>query len=140
MKSGLANIGANVLSASAAALEQAGRNGDMAVIRDNLASFRAELAALMARISEITAEARSGSDEAGPDAASEALLRETLVGLQAALEARDTDVVDSALAKLQSLPLTSKTRAAVDDIARHVLFGDLKKAAEAVNALLEREI
>jgi len=58
LKSALANIGANGLSESAAGLERAGREGDLALIHDRLPSFRAGLAALAARIDEATADDR----------------------------------------------------------------------------------
>jgi HPt (histidine-containing phosphotransfer) domain-containing protein len=131
LKSGLAMIGANALSESAAVLEQAGRNGEPAVIQNHLAAFREDLAALMARIGEITAVGGSGPSGEDEPAA-------LLVGLQAALQARDTDGIDVAIADLRKLSLNPSTYAAVTDIAHHVLFGDLKKAAEAVSALLER--
>jgi CheY-like chemotaxis protein/HPt (histidine-containing phosphotransfer) domain-containing protein len=139
LKSGLANIGADALSGRAARLEQAGRNGDMAVIRDHLASFRDNLAALTARIGEATAEAQPGVPEAGRENESAALPREALAELKAALEARDTDGMDAILAKLQNLPLGPETRAAVTGLAQHILFGDFKKTAEAVNSLLAEQ-
>ncbi|MDR0466474.1 MAG: response regulator [Deltaproteobacteria bacterium] len=56
LKSGLTNIGANVLSESAAVLEQASRSGDTPVIRDTLDAFREELVALAARIGATMAD------------------------------------------------------------------------------------
>ena len=135
LKSGLASIGANALSESAKVLEAAGRNGDMHVIRDNLASFREELAALTARIGETVGAVQSGADEEGWESTAAALLRENLAELKTALQARDTDGMDLALAKMQNLPLTSKNRAAIDEIARFVLFGDFKKAMESADTL-----
>ena len=134
LKSGLTNIGANALSESAAALENAGRNGDLDVARNNLVSFRTQLAALMARIGDATAAASSAGRKSPP----EPLLRDVLTGLKDALDTKDMDRMDIALAKLQNLPLVPKTRAIAADIAQHLLFGDFKKAAESVNALLER--
>ena len=63
------------------------------------------------------------------------MLREALADLKAALEARDTDGMDSALAKLQSLQLSAAAHEAVDAVVQCVLFGNFKKALEAVNAL-----
>jgi CheY-like chemotaxis protein len=130
LKSGLANIGAHALSESAALLETAGRSGDLAAIRERLAPFRDELVALTARIGEAVADSLS-------DVASPALLRESLAALKAALEAKDTDGTDIALAKLQDLQLSAKMRADAADIAQHILFGDFKKALSTVNNLLE---
>ena len=59
LKSALATIGAEALSGLAAMLEKAARQGDLAVIQDNLASFREGLALLAARIDKATAEPRS---------------------------------------------------------------------------------
>jgi hypothetical protein len=63
---------------------------------------------------------------------------ESLAELKAALEARDGDGADLALAKLLSLPLTPEMRATAGDLAQHLLFGDIKKASEVTDALLER--
>jgi len=53
LKSALANIGADFLSQTAALLEDAGNRQDMPLILEKLAPFRADLAALEARIGEI---------------------------------------------------------------------------------------
>jgi HPt (histidine-containing phosphotransfer) domain-containing protein len=139
LKSGLANIGANALSEAAAVLETAGRNEDIDVIRGTLASFREELAALMARIRETTAYSRNDAGGAGRENAPPALLHAALAELKTALEARDTDRMDIVLAKLQHCQLAPETHAAVADMAQQVLFGDFKKAAATVNSLLERK-
>jgi HPt (histidine-containing phosphotransfer) domain-containing protein len=60
LKSALANIGATSLSQMASVLETAGRDADMAVIRDNLAPFREEIVALTERIGEGIAAVRPG--------------------------------------------------------------------------------
>jgi len=75
LKSGLGNIGALALSESAAALERAGRDGDLAAIQDRLPVFRADLAALAARIGEAAAEPAESAapGEAGRETASEAV-------------------------------------------------------------------
>jgi CheY-like chemotaxis protein len=142
LKSGLANVGATVLSGAAAVLEQAGRHGDLAAIGNKLPSFREDLAALMARLDAATsALAGAGGPESGSAPAASAptaLPRETLAGLKAALAARDTDGVDMALARLQKLQLDPPRHMAVAEITKHILFGDFKKALEAVNAWLER--
>ena len=135
LKSGLDNIGAQALSESAAVLENAGHNGDLAAIRDNLAAFREELAALMARIGDVMAATLA----AGRDRASAPQLRGVLTGLVEALEAKNLEGIDIALAALQNCRLATETSAAIRDIAQHVLFGDFKKATRAVNALLEQE-
>ena len=135
LKSGLANIGANALSESAAMLENAGRNENLAAIRDNLVLFRQDLATLMARIGDATAAAQSTARESAPAA----LVREAVAELKEALDTKDMDGMDTSLAKLQNLPLATEEQAAVADIAQYIIFGNFKKAAEAINALLARE-
>jgi HPt (histidine-containing phosphotransfer) domain-containing protein len=135
LKSGLANIGAHALSESAALLETAGRNGDLAAIRERLAPFREELVALTARIGEAVADSLSDAGGAGRETVSAALLGYALAELQTALEVKDANGMDLALAKLQNLQLTREMHAAVADIAQYVLFGDVKKTMEAVHML-----
>ena len=133
LKSGLANIGAKDLSGAAAGLEEAGRSGDLSVIRADLGSFREKLAALMARIiGPASAEANSGGG-AGLDESVTAAWREALAGFKAALEAKDPDGMDLKLAELQNLQLDPERRELIVDLARYVLFGDFKKAAEALS-------
>jgi signal transduction histidine kinase/CheY-like chemotaxis protein len=131
LKSALANIGADALSQAAALLEKAGREAELAVIRDSLPSFREELAALTTRIEELTAAARAGDDEkqARPELPE---FGETLARLRNALEAKDLEAVDSALAKLQALPLAGKTRATVSGIADFVLNAEFGKATNMI--------
>jgi signal transduction histidine kinase/HPt (histidine-containing phosphotransfer) domain-containing protein/ActR/RegA family two-component response regulator len=135
MKSALANIGAEALSQAAALLEKAGREADMPVIRDNVQPFRDELAALVTRIGEIVATARAGDSETGvePD------VGEALAHLREALEAKDVDAMDDALARLQDLPLTAKMREAVSGIADSILTADIQQATDILITLLDQE-
>ncbi|MDR1840872.1 MAG: response regulator [Holophagales bacterium] len=67
----------------------------------------------------------------------EAPPRDGLTELKEILEAKDMDRIDAALAELQNHNLSPKTRAAVTDIAIHVLFGNFQKAAECLNSLID---
>jgi signal transduction histidine kinase/CheY-like chemotaxis protein len=135
LKSASANIGADVLSQSAALLEEAGREADLPTIRDKLPPFREELAALMKRIRERTVAARAGAGETGvePD------IGEALAHLREALEAKDVDAIDGALERLQAMPLTAKMREAVSGIADFVLTADLQQATDILITLLDQE-
>jgi PAS domain S-box-containing protein len=63
LKSALVNIGANDLSRTAELLEKSARQADMSVIRENLASFRKQLAALTERIADcVTHETENAYD------------------------------------------------------------------------------
>jgi HPt (histidine-containing phosphotransfer) domain-containing protein len=131
LKSALANIGAPELSRAAALLEQAGREADLLAIRENLAPFRARLGALRSRIGEFLASAR-GKGEKPADAE----IMEALTRLRAALEAKDFDAMDAALARAQSRAPTGAMGEAISEIADFILTAEFEKAADAVNALI----
>jgi signal transduction histidine kinase/CheY-like chemotaxis protein/HPt (histidine-containing phosphotransfer) domain-containing protein len=134
LKSALANIGANDLSHAAALLEKAGREAKLSMIRDTLPPFREELSTLMARIAEFSAfhSTNSTNEEEGTSPA----MRETLARLREALEARDFDAIDAALAQAQSLPAAGKTRSAASEVADLILMSDFQKAVATINGLL----
>jgi HPt (histidine-containing phosphotransfer) domain-containing protein len=134
LKSASANIGADALSQSAALLEKAGREADLSVIRDKLPLFREELAALTARLAEVTAAARAvdGERHAGRE------IGAALAQLHEALEAKDIDAIYAARTRLQTLPLTGKTLDAVSGIADFILTMEFQKAEDAVAALLNQ--
>jgi CheY-like chemotaxis protein len=132
LKSALANIGADSLSQMSALLEMAGRETDMVVIRENLPPFREELAGLTARISAVLELTRNGDDEKRV----EPEIEKDLMRLREAMQAKDFDALDSALARLQDLPLTGKTRVAVSELADFILIADFGKAADRLADLL----
>jgi signal transduction histidine kinase/CheY-like chemotaxis protein len=132
LKSALANIGADRLSQMAALLEKAGREADLFAIHDELPPFREELAVLVTRIREITASAQAGNSEKRI----ESDIGAALARLREALEAKDFDALDAALARLQALPLTGKIRADVSELAYFILIADFRKAADRLVDLL----
>ena len=129
---GLGNIGANSLFEMASELEKAGIRKDIDTVRSRLPAFRDGLFELMSYIRE------QSSDE-GETPENAAALNEVLKELKQALETRDTDGMDSALRTLQSLAVSPGNSSAITAIAQNVLFGDYRKAAEAVSALLQEQ-
>jgi signal transduction histidine kinase/CheY-like chemotaxis protein len=136
LKSALANIGSNELSLAASLLENAGRKADMSAIRANLPPFQDKFASLVARIGAIVVSARDGDSEETPV---ESNIWEALARLREALQAKDVDEVDSALAHLQAMPLTGKMRQAASEIADFVLTADFQKAADALTDLFKQK-
>ncbi|MDR2450763.1 MAG: response regulator, partial [Candidatus Accumulibacter sp.] len=133
LKSALANIGARELSEVAAALEEAGREAEMSAIRERLEPFREKLVELVARIGEFLASTRSGESEGEFDPE----LAEALASLREALEAKDFDAMDTALARAQSRPMEGRMRDALTRIADFLLTAEFEKAAKTVRSLLE---
>jgi signal transduction histidine kinase/CheY-like chemotaxis protein len=134
LKSALANIGATDLSQAAALLEEAGREADLPAIHSELPPFQEKLAVLVTQIRKITASAQSGNSEtqAGPD------MGEALAHLREALETKNFDAIDVALARLQALPLGGNTRAAVSELADLILIADFGQATEKLVGLVNR--
>jgi signal transduction histidine kinase/HPt (histidine-containing phosphotransfer) domain-containing protein/ActR/RegA family two-component response regulator len=131
LKSALANIGANELSQTAAFLEGAGREGDMPAIHSRLPSFREELAILTARIDDLSASEQSEDREKPITPAME----EGLKHLREALDEKDFDAIDAALARLQALPPMEKMRGSISELADFILTAEFQKAADAITAL-----
>jgi HPt (histidine-containing phosphotransfer) domain-containing protein len=134
LKSALANIGVNGLSYAAAQLEKAGREANLAAIRDRLPPFREELSMLMAQIAEFSASLHATNAEEGITPA----MKDALARLRKALEEKDFGTVDSALTQAQSLPASGKTHDAVSEIADFILMSDYQKAENALSLLLEQ--
>jgi PAS domain S-box-containing protein len=133
LKSALANIGANDLSQSAAALEKAGREADLSAIREKLGWFRGKLIELTAHIGEFLVSARSGESKERVDPE----ILAALARLREALAAKDFDAMDAALEQAQSRPAGGKMRDALAEIADFVLTAEFEKAADAIHVLLE---
>jgi CheY-like chemotaxis protein len=131
LKSALANIGAHGLSQASAALERAGREGDLSVIHEALAPFRQSLGVLRTRLGEYLESARGkGGKSADPE------VWEALARLKEALEAKDFDAIDAALARVQAQSPAGTMREAISEIAEFILTAEFEKAINTVNALL----
>jgi CheY-like chemotaxis protein len=135
LKSASASIGAAEVSVKAAALEAAGKAGDMAAIAETLPVFAVQLAALAEGISA----AMSNNEELGMKNETplsfptfhSSLLEE----LAAALEAQNAGDIDRLLEELNGQTLDSQTRETVDQISDNVLMAEYGKALEAVKGL-----
>jgi signal transduction histidine kinase/CheY-like chemotaxis protein len=135
LKSAAASIGAETVSAEAAALEAAGRAGDGAAIREGLGAFTEHLAALTENIAAALESAPKGDRGPGPTAGPVPLplLRE----LAEALGAQRAGAVDRILAELGRKALDPRTRKALDAVSDDVLVAEYGRALETLTALLE---
>jgi CheY-like chemotaxis protein len=140
LKSASASIGAAEVSAQAAALEAAGKAGDMTAIIEALPVFTQQLAALAEGI-----EAALGIDqpETGqPDPVPKEKLPEkarTLLNeLTTALETRKADAVDRLLEELGRQDIDAETREMLDTVSDDVLMAEYSKALESITKLRER--
>jgi CheY-like chemotaxis protein len=135
IKSASASIGADEVSVEAAKLEQAGKNADVAYIKDNLDSFIEKLSKLVDGINaaidtDKKAEVKSGSS--GDNKKLFLMLGE----LEEALKIRKADTIDRILSDILNQPLDDGFREAVEKISDDVLVTEFDNAAKKVKDLL----
>ena len=130
IKSAAASIGAGEVSSKAAALEAAGRAGDLPKIEENLSGFAAELKELNAGIQKAIMshnemkQPRSG-ENVSP--ALESLLRE----LKEALASKKaTSDIFNILNEMNKVGLDKENRDFLEKISYHVLMGEFEDAAK----------
>jgi signal transduction histidine kinase/CheY-like chemotaxis protein len=135
MKSALANIGETEKSQAAAALEQAGLNGDRDFIAANTENFIETLESLIMELSPAAAGAYADVEE------DTAYLQEQLHIIKTACTHYDDTAAYAALDRLKEKPWNSETAAALEAI-RDMLFlhSDFDGAAEQAGALCKEEV
>jgi signal transduction histidine kinase/CheY-like chemotaxis protein len=143
IKSAAGTIGAAEVSKEAAALEAAGKAGDMQAIRKTLPGFREHLTQLIEGIEKVLEEKKEGLKEMAEDAgkapsqtASSTLLT-LLSALRAALEAKNMKEIDRILEEAEHLPLDGKTLEQINAVSDQVLMGEYHKARDEVDRILK---
>jgi HPt (histidine-containing phosphotransfer) domain-containing protein len=146
LKSTSASIGAAELSAQAAALETAGKAGDIAFIRDNLAVFVKYLSELTAGIlawekamKENDSEKYAAGAYGGGDI-DNAIVTPLLHELAQALKSQKGDVIDRILEQIAGQPLDTGVKTAMDKIADEVLIAEYENGLGILDFLLQGEI
>jgi CheY-like chemotaxis protein len=136
LKSASATIGAAEVSAQAAALEAAGKAGDMEAIRETLPDFHRHLAELIEGIGKALEE-KNGAKKAGGEGKKE--LAVLLPALRAALEARNMKEIDRLLEETEGLSLDAGMRERINAVSDNVLMGEYEGAIETITILLTAE-
>ncbi|MDR1950309.1 MAG: response regulator [Spirochaetaceae bacterium] len=150
LKSASASIGAAGIAERAAALEGAGKAGDLQSIQQNLDGFRNTLSALAEAIREAlpgsisaagTAQPTSGTG-AGASASASAPASTgappaVLLRLREALAAENIREIDIIIEELGRMVLDEKTREIVSLIADHILVSAFKEADDLIGDLLK---
>ncbi|MCL2030630.1 MAG: ATP-binding protein, partial [Oscillospiraceae bacterium] len=131
VKSALANVGENELSAVAYKLEQAGRGQDMGAIIAETPAFLDALRALIAKIKPVTeiAEAEASGEDLD-------YLRYKLAGIKAACAVFDKKAVRAALNDLDKKVWPRRIREALDAVAAHLLHSDFPQAAQTADRII----
>ncbi|MDR3139035.1 MAG: response regulator [Treponema sp.] len=129
LKSASASIGAAELSAEAANLEAAGKQGDMAFITEHLGRFYENLKTLTEQIQAGLVPEDSG-EIFRPDEG-------VLLLLKAALDAKNIRAVDTLLGQLTESSRDEAARQAIAAISDLVLLSEFSQAADLVEDLLK---
>ena len=132
MKSSLANIGRNDLSAVAKRLEELGRNGDTLAMASETPPF---LDSLRALVEKLTPQEKSRDNEATEEALP--YLREKLLVIKAACEEYDGTTADDAIAELREKTWPGPAEELLNAIAEHLLHSDFDEIADAVDKFLQ---
>jgi HPt (histidine-containing phosphotransfer) domain-containing protein len=131
LKSASASLGAEDVSAKAAALEAAGKAEDMAFIRKNLSVFAQKLGELAKNIRT----ALQLNETAAPDLESSAAYSPLFKQLADALETQKSVEIDLTLEELNQKPLDAQTREALQKISDDVLMAEFDSALKIINSL-----
>jgi CheY-like chemotaxis protein len=150
IKSAAGTIGAEGVSKEAAALEAAGKAGDIRMIHRILPGFYEHLVQLLEGIGKVLEEDRSRElpgtarnspegTEKSPETSAPSCFS-ALSALRAALDAKSMKEVDRLFEEIDRLPLDAITRDAVNDISDRVLMGEYEEALEGITILLAGKI
>jgi CheY-like chemotaxis protein len=150
LKSALATMGADDLSAAAAELEDAGKRADAGTIAKKLPAFAGNLKTLCvaiagmlkpANVAAKNAAVPSGNATASAENAgnvrdtNSAAFKKSLTALKSALESRDIEAIDRFIGELESTVTGAKTQETLEKISDHVLLGEYDLAVNALTLL-----
>jgi CheY-like chemotaxis protein len=133
LKSASASIGATEMSAKALILETAGRNRDVAFIKQNLPIFCLNLSALIRNIQDTLPrpEQTAATDISSED---KLVITQSLLLLKEALETENIGIVDAILEDLKCMPCEPDLKEALSNIEDDVLVSDFAEALEVLQA------
>jgi signal transduction histidine kinase/CheY-like chemotaxis protein len=134
LKSAAGAIGAVDVSEEAAALETAGRSGDMRTIHEILPGFYVRLSDLIKAIGQALEEKSREKREDGANG--KGVLLSACRSLKDALESINTGEINRILGEIEQLPLNADDRDAIRFISDQVLIGEYEDAVTAVDRII----
>jgi len=135
LKSASSSLGAAEISAQAAALESAGKIGDMELIRKQLPAFAEYLVELVENIRTALKAAADDTTPSESPSISPVIPAGLLQELEAALSSQDIYNIDRILGELSEKPMDSKVKKLLEQISDHVLMAEFEGAAAALENL-----
>jgi len=134
LKSASASIGADEISSKAALLELAGRNGNLAFIRDNLNSFGEQLIKLTEGIKAVLD--KYNSDGEHTDSHSGDSVTQLLHDLKKALKSQKTEGIERILNEINQHLLDAKTKELAEKISDDILITEFERAISRIQEFL----
>jgi HPt (histidine-containing phosphotransfer) domain-containing protein len=134
LKSACKNIGASELSEAAAALEMAGKKGDLSFIRDNNAVFLSNLETILNNINIALMEEAKESKKNHID---RNLLKTELSNLKTALVDFDYFKIEDSVTNLQDFTQDVDIGGTVKAILKSILTGDYDETVSIIDTLLQ---
>ena len=133
MKSCLANIGENELSALAAKLEKAGKDLDFALIENETPAFLGKLQSI---IGKLTSPKKAGENGDALNA-DPAYLREKFMVIMEACEEYDRNTVKAVLAELEPKKWPSALKESIDIMTEQLLIGDFDGVSATAKTIID---
>jgi len=134
LKSACANIGSSELSEAAAALEKAGKNGDLSFIHDNNAVFVSNLETILNNINIALMEE---AKESKKDHIDVNLLKTELSNLKTALVDFDYFKIEDSVTTLQDFTQDADIGDTVRAILKSILTGEYEEAISLADSLFQ---
>jgi len=137
LKSALANIGAEGLSAAAKALEASGTQNDLDFINSHIGRFLLDLEMLLKNIKDALSELEIGGGDKYFDNKS---INSELLKLKEALDNMDAGVINKSIDNLRSMDLPGTIAVTIRNISDSILIYDYEDAIDLIEktvALLE---
>ncbi|MDR2390932.1 MAG: response regulator [Planctomycetota bacterium] len=128
LKSASISIGAKEAARLAACLEEAGKRGDIAAIREGLEHFCADLTLLVENIRAALCDASASSAEPAT-----AFVQSMLAELRTAMERRDIDAIDRLIDSMSGLILEKPLQERMAKISELILLSEFEKAIKLID-------
>ena len=137
LKSALTSIGASSLAEYARSLEQAGKEENLAYIKNNNDTFLEKLVILLGNIKSAILKHSSASKHNTTDKSLlPEKLKESLLKLKGSLNDMNSISVDNVLNDLSKMHFDSGIKETLEQIANHILLCDYDEAIEMIDLLL----
>ena len=134
LKSASANVGADIISEMAFALEKAGRKGDLSFIKTNNDKFILMLERLLHDI-ENALPGFDANDEKADDSYEATLFKAEVVTLKAALNDMDGSLMNRAVDNLLKMAYNDNAKSAIRKVSRHILLAEYEEALALIETL-----